>query len=35
MDTYDAAIEAAKENGYTRVEEIYQASYERYMAKIK
>ena len=34
MDTYDAAIEAAKENGYTRMEEIYQASYDRYMAKL-
>lgn len=34
IDTYDAAIEKAKENGYDRVVEIEQAAYDRYMLKL-
>ena len=34
IDTYDAAIEKAKENGYDRVLEIEQAAYDRYMSKL-
>jgi len=34
VDTFDAAIEEAKANGYDRVIEINQAAYDRYMAKL-
>lgn len=34
IDTYDAAIEKAMENGFDKVLEIYQAAYDRYMEKI-
>ena len=33
MDTYDAAIEQAKKDGYERVIEIRQAAYDRYLSK--
>lgn len=33
IDTYDAAIEEAKNDGYYRLIEIYQAAYERYINK--
>lgn len=33
IDTYDAAIKKAKENGYNRLIEITQAAYDRYIGK--
>lgn len=34
IDTYDAAIQKAKKDGYQRVIEINQAAYDRYMSKL-
>lgn len=34
MDTYDAAVQKAKENGYDRIIEIEQAAYDRYISKL-
>ncbi len=34
ISTYDAAIKKAKDNGYTRVLEIIQTAYDRYMSKL-
>ena len=33
IDTYDAAIEEARKDGYERLIEIYQAAYDRYIGK--
>ncbi len=34
VDAFDAAIKTAMDNGYTRLVEIYQASYDRYTARL-
>jgi len=34
-DTYDAAIETAKANGYDRWTEIVQGAYDRYISKFE
>lgn len=35
IDTYDAAIETAKANGYDRWTEIVQGAYDRYISKFE
>lgn len=35
IDTYDKAIQTAKDDGYAELIEIYQAAYDRYMAKFE